>query len=66
MKGRAVGGIVLIVLGFFLVALDLLLRIWVVIGWGFLLLVIGLIIVLNRNEDQIEERKDIKTRSERK
>jgi len=55
---RLIIGIVLCIVGLFLIILSLF-GFWQVIFYGIILLVLGVVILLNKNEDKIEERKDL-------
>ena len=55
---RLIIGIVLCIVGLFLIILALF-GFWPVIVYGIILLVLGVVILLNKNEDKIEERKDL-------
>lgn len=56
---RLIIGILLMIVGAFFLILSLF-EAWGMIFFSVLLLVMGIIILLNKNEDKIEKRKDIK------
>jgi len=66
MSGRVVFGIVLVLIGLGLIILDFFVRVIAPSIWGLIFFVIGLFIILNRGEDVIEGRKDIKRRRAKK
>jgi hypothetical protein len=58
-------GIVFCVVGLFLIILSFF-GFWPVIFYGIILLVLGGVILLNKNEDKIEERKDLNKKKDNK
>lgn len=62
MNRRLIWGLVFFILGILFIALDFVVRVWVLTIWGLIFFVIGLVILFNRGEDEIEGRKDLKVR----
>ncbi|MEX0932693.1 MAG: hypothetical protein WDZ77_01160 [Candidatus Pacearchaeota archaeon] len=69
MKGnfvsRYAAGTIFLVAGLFFLALAVKLGVWPLLIYGFPLLIIGIVILLNEDEDKIEERKDFKSKKKK-
>ncbi|MGY4884617.1 MAG: hypothetical protein ACP5NZ_03500 [Nanobdellota archaeon] len=59
--GRSITGLILLIIGFVLIILSVTLS-WFMLIYGVPLFLIGLFILLNKKEDTIERRKDLKER----
>jgi predicted tellurium resistance membrane protein TerC len=62
---RLIIGIILLVAGLFFVLLAML-TLWWMVFYGIPFLIIGIVILLNKNEDKIEKRKDLKEKMYKK
>jgi len=56
---RLIVGLIFSIAGIFFVVLSIF-TIWFVILYGLIFLAFGIVILLNKNEDKIEQRKDLK------
>jgi predicted membrane protein len=56
---RLIIGLLLLFAGIFFIILGIF-TVWWMIFYGIPLMIIGIVILLNKNEDKIEQRKDLK------
>lgn len=61
---RLIIGIILLVVGVFFILLAIF-TLWWMFFYGVPFLIIGIVILLNKNEDSIEKRKDLKEKEYR-
>jgi hypothetical protein len=59
---RLIAGTVFLIVGIIFIVLTILAA-WWFIFYGVILSVLGILLLLNKNEDKIEKRKDLKERS---
>ena len=63
--GRLVIGLIFSIIGIVLIIISIF-SAWGIIFYGVSLLIIGIVILFNKNEDKIEKRKDLKEKTYKK